>query len=52
MKYGFCLLPYYYFVLQQALNRLFSFASQGFFEIRVAGRFTSDLCRAAAKVVF
>jgi len=34
---------------QEALSRLYRFASESIFEIKVAGRFTSDLVRAAIK---
>ena len=37
-------------IYQEALRKLFRFVSTSVFEIRVAGRFASDLCRAAAKV--
>jgi len=35
---------------QEALGRLRKFACESIFEIKVAGRFTSDLVRAAVKV--
>ena len=37
-------------MFQEALRKLFRFVSTSIMETRVAGRFASDLCRAAAKV--
>ncbi|KAK3093564.1 hypothetical protein FSP39_017345 [Pinctada imbricata] len=37
-------------IYQSALRRLFNFVSNSVYEIKVGGRFTSNLCRAAARV--
>jgi len=37
-------------MVQEALSRLHKFACESVFEIKVAGRFTSNLVRAAVKV--
>nr|UCK81620.1 proteasome activator complex subunit 4 [Arenicola marina] len=37
-------------IYQMALQRLFTFVSRTFYEVRVAGRFTADLIRSAVKV--
>ena len=39
----------YSFLFQEALQKMFRFVSSSFFEIRVAGRYAADMCRAAAK---
>ena len=37
-------------MLQEALHRLYKFSCESIFEIKVAGRFTANLVRAAVKV--
>jgi len=37
-------------LIQEAVGRLQKFACESIYEIKVAGRFTSDLVRAAVKV--